>query len=94
MSGECLEQKRRTFLGYSGPANTARTRFRTFLHAAAVGCDWNGVWKRIASGIPGNIEQATAQYGAQIVERVNFTRNARENRRSAGTDHWSRGLEA
>jgi len=55
--------------------NTARTRFR-YLFTPRV---WAALGAEYGSGLPvafqGTIDQATAQYGAQIVERVNFARN-------------------
>src|SRR5206468_6882489 len=55
--------------------NTARTRFR-YLFVPRL---WAAIGTEYGSGLPvafeGTIDQATAQYGAQIVNRVNFTRN-------------------
>ena len=55
--------------------NTARTRFRYLLTPRL----WAGLGSEYGSGLPvtfaGTQQQAAAQYGAQIVERVNFERN-------------------
>jgi len=55
--------------------NTARTRFRYVFTPRL----WAALGAEYGSGLPvafqGTIDQATAQYGAQIVERVNFARN-------------------
>jgi hypothetical protein len=55
--------------------NTARTRFR-YVFTQRV---WAALGAEYGSGLPvafqGTIDQATAQYGGQIVERVNFARN-------------------
>jgi len=55
--------------------NTARSRFR-YLFTPRL---WAAIGAEYGSGLPvafeGTIDQATAQYGAQIVERVNFARN-------------------
>jgi hypothetical protein len=63
------------FWGSQDQRNTARTRFR-YLFTPRL---WAAVGAEYGSGLPvefqGSIEQATAQYGAQIVDRVNFTRN-------------------
>jgi hypothetical protein len=63
------------FWGSQDQRNTARTRFR-YLFTPRL---WAAVGAEYGSGLPvefqGTIEQATAQYGAQIIDRVNFTRN-------------------
>jgi hypothetical protein len=55
--------------------NTGRTRFR-YLFTPRL---WAAIGAEYGSGLPvafqGTIVQATAQYGAQIVDRVNFARN-------------------
>ena len=55
--------------------NTARTRFRYLLTSRL----WAGFGAEYGSGLPvafaGTQQQAVAQYGARIVERVNFERN-------------------
>ncbi len=55
--------------------NTARTRFRYVLTPRL----WMAIGAEYGSGLPvafeGNEAQAIAQYGPQIVERVNFARN-------------------
>jgi hypothetical protein len=55
--------------------NTARTRFRYLLTPRL----WAAIGGEYGSGLPvafqGTEQQATAQYGAQIVERVNFSRS-------------------
>jgi hypothetical protein len=55
--------------------NTARTRFRYVFTPRL----WGALGAEYGSGLPvafqGTIDQATAQYGVQIVDRVNFARN-------------------
>ncbi len=55
--------------------NTARSRFR-YLFTPRV---WAAIGTEYGSGLPvafeGTLDQATAQYGERIVERVNFARN-------------------
>jgi hypothetical protein len=55
--------------------HTARTRFR-YLFTPRL---WGAVGAEYGSGLPvafqGTLAQATAQYGVQIVDRVNFVRN-------------------
>src|SRR6266436_9435755 len=55
--------------------NTARTRFR-YLFTPRL---WAAIGTEYGSGLPvafqGTIDQATAQYGERIVERVNFARS-------------------
>jgi len=55
--------------------NTARTRFRYVFTSRL----WAAIGAEYGSGLPvafdGSQDQATAQYGTQIVDRVNFARN-------------------
>lgn len=63
------------FWGTQDQRNTVRTRFRYLLTSRL----WAAMGAEYGSGLPvafeGTEEQATAQYGARIVERVNFARN-------------------
>ena len=74
--------------------NTGRTRFRYLLTSRL----WAGLGAEYGSGLPvafaGTQQQAVAQYGAQIVERVNFARNRVKPSfsldASLGTEVWKR----
>jgi hypothetical protein len=63
------------FWGTQDQRNTARTRFRYVFTPRL----WGALGAEYGSGLPvafqGTIDQATAQYGVQIVDRVNFARN-------------------
>jgi hypothetical protein len=63
------------FWGTQDQRNTLRTRFRYLLTPRL----WAAMGAEYGSGLPvafeGTEQQATAQYGARIVERVNFARN-------------------
>jgi outer membrane receptor for Fe3+-dicitrate len=74
--------------------HTARTRFRYTLTSRL----WAALGAEYGSGLPvafeGTETQAIAQYGAQIVERVNFARNRVKPSfsldSSFGADVWKR----
>jgi hypothetical protein len=74
--------------------NTARSRFR-YLFTPRL---WMAIGAEYGSGLPvafeGTIDQATAQYGARIVDRVNFARNRVKPSfsldASLGADLWKR----
>src|SRR6266404_3928726 len=74
-AANALSRTARRFWDTQDQRNTARTRFR-YLFTPRL---WDAIGAEYGSGLPlafeGTIDQATAQYGAQIVERVNFTRN-------------------
>jgi TonB dependent receptor len=76
--------------------NTARTRFRYVLTSRL----WAALGAEYGSGLPvafaGTEQQAVAQYGAQIVERVNFARSRVKPSfsldASLGAEVWKRDL--
>jgi outer membrane receptor for Fe3+-dicitrate len=82
------------FWGSQDQRHTARTRFRYSLTSRM----WAAMGAEYGSGLPvefqGTEEQATAQYGARIVERVNFARNRVKPSfsldASAGAEIWKR----
>jgi outer membrane cobalamin receptor len=74
-AASALSQAGGRFWDTQDQRNTARTRFRYLLTPRL----WAAIGGEYGSGLPvafqGSEQQATAQYGAQIVERVNFLRN-------------------
>src|SRR3984893_12609592 len=73
-AADALSNAAGRFLGTQDQRNTVRTRFRYLLTPRL----WAAMGAEYGSGLPvafqGTEQQATAQYGARIVERVNFAR--------------------